>query len=146
MNCYKIFMAYSITVIFIIYYRKHYNFKKTQKYLTEFLLQNKFTTIATGGSYEIITLGIVYYIPCGMWDLSSPPRDQTHAPAVEAQILNHWIIKEVPFVAWASPVAQLVKNSLAMWEAWVWPLSWEDPEKGKATHSSILTWKTAWTV
>ena len=32
--------------------------------------------------------------------------------------------------------------SLAMWETWVRSLSQEDPlEKGKATHSSILTWR-----
>ena len=42
----------------------------------------------------------------------------------------------------ASLVAQLVKNLPAMQETWVQPLGWEDPlEKGKATHSSILTWK-----
>ena len=36
-------------------------------------------------------------------------------------------------------VAQLVKNSSAMWETWAQSLSWEDPlEKGMATHSSIL--------
>ena len=41
--------------------------------------------------------------------------------------------------SWASLVAQLVKNPLAMWETWVQPLGWEDPlEKGKATHSSIM--------
>ena len=41
--------------------------------------------------------------------------------------------------SWASLVAQLVKNPPAMWESWVWSLSWDDPlEKGKATHSSIL--------
>ena len=35
----------------------------------------------------------------------------------------------------ASLVAQLVKNSLAMWETWVPSLGWEDPlEKGRATH------------
>ena len=40
------------------------------------------------------------------------------------------------------PVAQLVKNLPAMWETWIWSLSWEDPlEKGMATHSSILTWR-----
>ena len=40
---------------------------------------------------------------------------------------------------WASFVAQLAKNSPAMWETWVRFLGWEDPlEKGKATHSSIL--------
>ena len=41
--------------------------------------------------------------------------------------------------SWASLVAQLVKNSPAMQETWVRSLGWEDPpEKGKATHSSIL--------
>ena len=41
--------------------------------------------------------------------------------------------------SWASLVAQLAKNPLAMWEAWVRSLAWEDLlEKGKATHSSIL--------
>ena len=44
-------------------------------------------------------------------------------------------------------MAQLVKNPLAMWETWVRFLGWEDPlEKGKATHSSILAWRTPWTV
>ncbi|KAB0347129.1 hypothetical protein FD754_011986, partial [Muntiacus muntjak] len=38
-----------------------------------------------------------------------------------------------------SLVAQLVKNPPAMRETWVRSLGWEDtPEKGKATHSSIL--------
>ena len=42
--------------------------------------------------------------------------------------------------SWASLVAQLVKNPPAMWETWVQSLGWEDPlEKGKSTHSSILT-------
>ena len=45
------------------------------------------------------------------------------------------------------PVAQLVKNPPAMQETWVRSLSWEDPlEKGKATYSSILVWRTPWTV
>ena len=44
---------------------------------------------------------------------------------------------------WASLVAQLVKNQPAMWETWVQSLGWEGPlEKGKATHSSILAWRT----
>ena len=42
--------------------------------------------------------------------------------------------------SWASLVAQLVKNLPAMRETWVRLLGWEDPlEKGKATHSSILS-------
>ena len=49
--------------------------------------------------------------------------------------------------SWASLVAQLVKNPPAMQETWVGSLGWEDPlEKGKATHSSILTWRIPWTV
>ena len=39
-------------------------------------------------------------------------------------------------------MAQLVKNPPATQETWVRSLGWEDPlEKGKATHSSILTWR-----
>ena len=42
-----------------------------------------------------------------------------------------------------SLVAQMVKNLPAMGETWVRSLGQEDPlEKGKATHSSILAWRT----
>ena len=42
--------------------------------------------------------------------------------------------------SWASPVAQLIKNLPTMQETWVQSLGWEHPlEKGKATHSSILS-------
>ena len=45
--------------------------------------------------------------------------------------------------SWASLVAQLVKNLPAVQETWVRSLGWEDPlEKGKATHSSILAWRS----
>ena len=58
-----------------------------------------------------------------------------------ARSLNRHFSKE-----WASLIAQLVKNLPAIWETWVLSLGWEDPlEKGKATHSSILAWRTAWT-
>ena len=47
--------------------------------------------------------------------------------------------------SWASLVAQLVKNPPAM-QTWGQSLGWEDPpEKGKATHSSILAWRIPWT-
>ena len=47
---------------------------------------------------------------------------------------------------WASLLAQIVKNLLAMQETWVQSLGWEDPrEKGMATHSSILVWRIPWT-
>ena len=44
--------------------------------------------------------------------------------------------------SWASLVAQIVKNSPAMWETLVRSLGWEDPlEEGRATHSSVLAWR-----
>ena len=54
-----------------------------------------------------------------------------------------WLVnKEGAFL-----VAKLVKNPTAMWETWIRPLSWEDPlDKGMATHSSILAWRSSWTV
>ena len=49
-------------------------------------------------------------------------------------------------MAWASLVAQRVKNLPAMQETQVQSLNWEDPlEKGIATHSSILAWRIPWT-
>ena len=45
--------------------------------------------------------------------------------------------------SWVSLVAQLVKNQPAMQETWVPSLGGEDRlEKGMATHSSILAWRT----
>ena len=47
---------------------------------------------------------------------------------------------------WSSLVAQLANNLRAMQETWVPFLGLEDPmEKGRATHSSILTWRIPWT-
>ena len=44
--------------------------------------------------------------------------------------------------AWASLVAQTVKNPSAVWETWVPSLGCEDPlEEGMATHSNILAWR-----
>ena len=43
-------------------------------------------------------------------------------------------------------MSQMVKNLLAMQEAWVQSLGLEHfLEKGMATHSSILAWKIPWT-
>ena len=48
--------------------------------------------------------------------------------------------------SWASFVAQLVMNLPAMQETWVQSLGWEDPLKEKATHSSIMAWRTPCTL
>ena len=46
----------------------------------------------------------------------------------------------------ASLVAQMVKNLPAMQETWVQALGQKDPlERGMATHSSILAWRSPWT-
>ena len=43
-------------------------------------------------------------------------------------------------------MVQRVKNLHEMQETQVQSLGWEDPlEKGMATHSSILAWRTSWT-
>ena len=45
--------------------------------------------------------------------------------------------------SWASLVARMVKNPLAMRETWVRSLVWKDPLQGEgmATHSSTLDWR-----
>ena len=60
---------------------------------------------------------------------------------------SHVSLKQIVSELLPLLVAQLVKNPPAMQETWVRPLGWEDPlEKGKATNSSILTWRIPWTV
>ena len=47
--------------------------------------------------------------------------------------------------SWASLMAQLVKNLLAMQETWVQSLGQEDPlEKGMTTQFSIIAWSSPW--
>ena len=61
------------------------------------------------------------------------PSSGELAPASQRNPLQH---------SWAALVTQLVKNPPAIRETWVRSLGWEDPlDKGKATHSSILTWR-----
>ena len=61
----------------------------------------------------------------------------------------HWVFIEAYkiFQLWhlGFPVAQMVKTLPAVGETQVRSLGQEDPlEKGMATHSSILAWRTAW--
>ena len=66
--------------------------------------------------------------------------------SVLEQMHNNVNVINTTKLHWASLVARLVKNPLAMRETWVLSLGWEDPlEKGKATHSSILAWRIPWT-
>ena len=74
-------------------------------------------------------------------------------PAMQETLARSWVGKihwrryRQATHSWTSPVAQLAKNLPAMQEIWVRFLGLEDPlEKGRATHSSILTWRISWTV
>ena len=37
-----------------------------------------------------------FWLQSSMWELSSPTRDGTQAPALAMQSLNHWFAREVP--------------------------------------------------
>ena len=98
-----------------------------------------------------------------MLDLQLSRFKGLHDVVREKMKMQNIVYHELPFVkkkrkmentftykllcAWASLVAQLVKNLPAAQETWVRSLGWEDPpEKGKATHSSILAWRIPWTI
>ena len=49
--------------------------------------------------------------------------------STEQAILSSWLLKSSPAEAWASLVAQLVKNPPTMQETWIQSLGWEDPLK-----------------
>ena len=84
------------------------------------------------------------------------PQLVMNPPAVqETPVHDSWVRKRFlgerigyPLqYSWVSLVAQLVKNPPAMRETWVQSPGWKDPlEKGKATHSSIVSWRIPWTV
>ena len=47
--------------------------------------------------------GVMTQLPCGMWHLSSPTRDQTSDSCIARWILNHWTTREVsPFLFYGS--------------------------------------------
>ena len=57
----------------------------------------------------------------------------------------YWIGGICVVLWWASLVAQMVSDTLAMQEPGVRSLSQEDPlEKGRAIHSGILAWRIPW--
>ena len=65
--------------------------------------------------------------------------------ATPSNALKVW--RELGFQSTTRLVAQLVKNPSAIQEICVQSLGWKNPlEKEKAPHSSILTWRIAWTV
>ena len=51
---------------------------------------------------EFVTILFLFYVlgfsPRGMWDLSTPTRDQTATSFIERQSLSHWTTREVPHI------------------------------------------------
>ena len=47
--------------------------------------------------------------PHGLWDLSSPTRDQTRAPAVKVLSPNHWTTREFPSISFLSSVREFLQ-------------------------------------
>ena len=46
----------------------------------------------------LFTCGTWAQLPCIMWDLNSPTRNQTHVPHIGRQILNHWNTREISWL------------------------------------------------
>ena len=76
------------------------------------------------------------------WQVGSFPLGSLGKPLMcQYKVINKFLLNTR-----ASLMAQMVKNFPAMQETWVQSLGWKDPlEKGMATHSSILAWRTPWT-
>ena len=79
--------------------------------------------------------------------LNPPITASLLPPSLKSLCAVITVIVSVFHLPWASLVARLVKNLLAIQETWVQSLTREDPlEKVGATHSSILAWRIPWTV
>ena len=100
----------------------------------------------------IIYLFTYLFLPhCTACEILVPQTEIEPRPlSVRARSLNHWTAEDFTVIIINNSsylIAQLVKNPSAMQGTWVQSLGWEDTlEKGKATHSSILAWRTPWTV
>ena len=80
-----------------------------------------------------------------------PEQERGRDPGLQEQQPSRLRLLRQPFPPVGSPasslVAQTVKNPPAMRETCVRSLGWEGPlEKGMPTHSSVLAWRTPWTV
>ena len=64
-----------------------------------------YLTVACG----LCSCGKQAWLLCGMWDLSSLTRDQTHIPCIRRKILNHWTIREVSLEGFSYSALQLPK-------------------------------------
>ena len=73
-----------------------------------------------------------------------PPNVTLNYYVISLWYPKKYVLGSIPSTYFGTyPVAQTVKNLSVMWETWVVSMSWKDPlENKRATHSSILAWKT----
>ena len=86
-------------------------------------LSSRFLTPGPPGKSEEVfwLFHFIFWLPYGMWELSSLTREQTWVPAVEAQSPNHWTTGESSYF-----VLFLIKKKKKVYFV-PWPLR---PEAG----------------
>ena len=57
---------------------------------------------------ELSSCGTRAQLSCGMWDLSSLPRDRTRVPCIVRRLLYHWTTREVPTQPYQKMIWQLL--------------------------------------
>ena len=66
----------------------------------------------------LLLLVFFFFWPRGIWDLSSPNKDQTHNPCIGRRGLNHWAAREVPdpqfFVLGIYPEVELLSHMMIL--------------------------------
>ena len=111
-------------------------------YFTPRYFSNRKRNVSSNNTYRLIFTAILFII--------------AKLEAIQISV-NSWIDTQIVVYShntiklgfpgnWASLVAQTVKHLPAVQETQVQSMGQEDPlEKGIATHSSILTWRSPWT-
>ena len=82
----------------------------------------------------------------GMWDLSSPTRDQTHTPCVRRWGLHHWTSREVRgnlnFHFALEPSNYVAGPELRRW--WSWMIKMRESQEARRTDKKlIIVWGKA---
>ena len=104
--------------------------------------QLSFSDAASSCSYVGEEKKLSFYPPTFSLPQQDAPCVTKHRSTGQKQTDMYWHVHH----AWASLVAQTVKNLPEMQGTQVWSLGWEDAlVKEMATHSSILAWRSPWT-
>ena len=78
--------------------QKHMESSRSRDRIPVPALPSRFLTPGPPGKSEEVfwLFHFIFWLPYGMWELSSLTREQTWVPAVEAQSPNHWTTGESP--------------------------------------------------